>query len=166
MRSLRMSLVAALVLLVTGLTAAGCVGPGYHVGVMARLQRQGNCAGAIERAIQIQDRVPEMPLEKQAHYAIFRGACHLQLGQIDAAAAFLSQAQQYRAQYPMLIQGGPLYVLDQSLAGLAQVQAQMGVPAPPQVQVQVQVAPPPPAVPAEPAPAPQQAPPPPAVGVH
>ncbi|MBI2894901.1 MAG: hypothetical protein HYY06_15200 [Deltaproteobacteria bacterium] len=120
---------------------------------MVRLHRQGRCPEALDRAVQIQDRLPEFPLVKQAHYAIYRGACHVALRQAAAAQPWLAQAAQMRAQYPGLITLDHSTVLDQAIAAMNQ----MAPPPPPTVQV----APPPPAV-AMP-PAAEEAPPPPAV---
>ena|SRR5688572_16823858 len=115
-----------------------CVHPGYHVGVMARLDRQGRYGEALERALRVEPHVPEMPLEKQAHYCIYRGAAHLGLGQIPDAQFWLHRALQYRTSYPGLITVEHGMVLEQ---GLAQLQAYA-----------VPVAPPPPAGAAAPPP--------------
>src|SRR6187431_1973108 len=90
-------------LLVTVLMTAACVHPGYHVGVMARLDRQGRYPEALERALRVELDVPEMPLDKQAHYFIYRGVAHLALGHVPDAQLWLGRAVQYRTMYPGLI---------------------------------------------------------------
>jgi len=141
----------ALVLAVLAVLVSACAHPGYHVGVMARLYRRGDCAGAIERATTIEDRLGDLPLIKLAHYHIYRGACHLAMGQPQVARVFLAQAVAIRIRAPYVISGEHAVLLDESLARLAAVGLPVGPPATAVVVVQqAQPAPPPPprAVPA------------------
>jgi hypothetical protein len=121
--------------LIVALVSLAACHPGYHVGVMARLDRQGRYAEALERALRIEPDVPAMPLDKQAHYCIYRGVAHLALGQIADAQLWLGRAVQYRTSYPGLITIDHGMVLEHALAQLRATPTMVVAPPPPAVAV-------------------------------
>ena len=82
-----------------------CVNPAYHVGIMARSVSAGDCREAMSRAREIEPELPGFPIQKQAHYALYRGMAHLCLGRADLAWYWLARVEVIRLRYPMILTG-------------------------------------------------------------
>lgn len=95
----------ALAVAALAVVSLGCVNPAYHVGIMARTAAAGDCTEALVRAHDVEEDLPGFPLEKQAHYCLYRGIAHACVGDNGLAWYWLARVEVIVRRFPMILTG-------------------------------------------------------------